>query len=204
MELGSGGMGVVYKARHAVSGELVALKTLQSMTHPGLRRFKQEFRVVAGLAHPNLVTLRELFSDGATCSFTMELLGGVNLLDHVRDVSAGDSEHPADSLPRLRAAFAQLAAGLAALHAAGVLHRDVKPANTLVTPDGRAVLLDFGLAGELDVGGLYQSSPGQLAGTVAYMAPEQAAGDPLTHAADSYVLRGHPLPGPHRPGSLRG
>jgi hypothetical protein len=187
-------MGVVYRARHLPSGELVALKTLQRLTPDALYRFKGEFRIVAGLAHPNLVTLRELVSDGRTWFFTMELLDGVDLRTHVggaaatiqRASSADIVAYTPEALTRLREALGQLAAGLAALHHAGVLHRDVKPGNVPVTTTGRVVLLDFGLAGELNPQGLYHSSAGQVCGTVAYMAPEQAAGEVLSPAADWY------------------
>ncbi len=191
-ELGRGGMGVVYRARHLATGDVVALKTLQRLTPSALYRFKQEFRVVAGLAHPNLITLRELVSDGATWFFTMELLDGVDLRTHVqggprtasRAADGGVAPLSAEALTRLPAALGQLAEGVAALHNAGVLHRDVKPSNVLVTPAGRVVLLDFGLAGERTPHGVYHTSPGQVCGTVAYMAPEQAAGEALYPAAD--------------------
>jgi hypothetical protein len=195
-EIDRGGMGVVYRARHLPTGAVVALKALQRLSPDTLYRFKQEFRVVAGLAHPNLVTLRELVGDGESWFFTMELLEGVDLRSYVR--GAATTPHPAsggatvplspEELVRLRESLGQLANGIAALHAAGVLHRDVKPGNVLVTPTGRVVLLDFGLAGEIPPDGLYDSSPGQVCGTVAYMAPEQAAGSALTPAADWYAF----------------
>lgn len=195
-ELGRGGMGVVYRARHLATAEVVALKTLQQLTPAALYRFKHEFRVVAGLAHPNLISLRALVSNGASWFFTMELLDGVDLRTNVRGVATRPHQEAgfqaarlsAGELARLRMSLQQLAAGLTALHDAGVLHRDVKPANVLVTPAERVVLLDFGLAGELPPVGLYQSSPGQVCGTVAYMAPEQAAGKGLSPAADWYAV----------------
>jgi hypothetical protein len=195
-ELGRGGMGVVYRARHLPTGEVVALKALQRLSPDTLYRFKQEFRLVAGLAHPNLITLRELVGDGASWFFTMELLDAVDLRRYVRGTAA--TPHPAsgvaavplssEELVRLRESLGQLATGMTSLHSAGVLHRDVKPGNVLVKPTGRVVLLDFGLAGEIPPDGLYHSSPGQVCGTVAYMAPEQAAGSALTPAADWYAF----------------
>src|SRR5262249_55879389 len=121
-ELGRGGMGVVYKGRHPRRGDLVALKVLPEVEPARLARFKQEFRALASVAHPNLVALHELVAADGHWFFTMELVPGVSFLDHVR--GAGPQG--------LRAALRQLAEGLAALHAAGKLHRDVKPSNVLV------------------------------------------------------------------------
>jgi hypothetical protein len=177
-ELGRGGMGVVYKARDRRRGDVVALKVLPKAEPERLARFKQEFRTLAGVAHPNLVTLHELVAADGYWFFTMELVPGGPFLDHVR--GAGPQG--------LRAALRQLAEGLSALHAAGKLHRDVKPSNVLVTPAGRVVLLDFGLSADLGPGGWHASTDPNVRGTVAYMSPEQAACQPLTPASDWYSV----------------
>jgi tetratricopeptide (TPR) repeat protein len=176
-ELGRGGMGVVYRAFDERRGEVVALKTLLWGDPAALYRFKQEFRGFADLSHRNLVSLHELVSDGRAWFFTMELVEGAPFLEWVRE-----------ERERLRPALAQLLDGLAALHASGRVHRDVKPSNVLVAKDGRVVLLDFGLAAELAADGLHRSTKTHVLGTVAYMSPEQAMGRPVSSASDLYSV----------------
>ena len=176
--IGEGGMGVVYHAREKTSGRDVALKTLRDVDAQGIYRLKQEFRSLSDLEHDNLIRLGELFTEQGKWFFTMELLDGVGFLEHVAD----DEE-------RLRASLAQLVSGVAALHDAGRVHRDVKPTNIMVTKEGRVVLLDFGLATELDVDTAeVDMSDENVVGTVAYMAPEQATGMPPGPEADWYSV----------------
>jgi serine/threonine protein kinase len=197
-QIGAGGMGIVYEAEDLERGQKVALKTIEHGDVDKVYRLKREFRVLADLAHPNLVSLFDLVVADSSCFFTMELLDGTDLLSYlwhqqVKDDALASADGPTDSasplttpcdLDRLRAVMPQLVRGLCALHAAGKIHRDIKPSNVRVTSEGRVVLLDFGLVAELE----RQRSDG-IVGTVAYMAPEQCAGDvALTVAADWYAL----------------
>ena len=171
--LGHGGMGTVYEALDRERGTRVALKTLQHISADGLLRFKTEFRAVQDVHHPNLVALGELIEERGQWWLTMELVEGVSFVSYVWP--GGQLEER-----RLRAAIPQLAAGLSALHAQGLVHRDVKPSNVLVTPAGRVVLLDFGL-----VAGVAQSES-NVVGTPAYMAPEQGLLQAIGPPADWY------------------
>ncbi|MGZ3407384.1 MAG: serine/threonine-protein kinase, partial [Polyangia bacterium] len=211
--LGAGGMGVVYEAYDRERQARVALKTLRSLSADGLLRFKREFRDFLDLSHRNLISLGELFSEGRDWFFTMELVEGSSFLDWVRPPKSGakaptfansslvspsaktvaeftprlrDVSLPPLDLERLRGALAQLVEGVMALHAAEKVHRDIKPSNVLVTPDGRVVLLDYGLATE--AGREEQLSSADVVGTVEYMAPEQAAARPIGPPADWYAV----------------
>jgi serine/threonine protein kinase/tetratricopeptide (TPR) repeat protein len=210
--LGVGGFGLVYEARDLRDGRRVALKVLRNATPDWLHRFKREFRALQGIVHPNLVTLDELFFLEGRWFFTMELLDGVDLVTHVRgtgwsavfdstvrqDIPAtsdrrstdGDAAELAPAAGfdegKLRDGLRQLLEGLAVLHAADKVHRDVKPSNVLVTRDGRVVVLDFGLVVESLADDAFTKSG--VIGTPAYMAPEQAASAHVGPAADLYSV----------------
>jgi hypothetical protein len=184
--LGGGAMGLVYRVRDLETATEVALKTLDSLDPEQLYHLKQEFRTLAAITHPNLVELYELTVGEAACFYTMELVEGVGFVAHARGDGRAARALAADELPRLVDAAEQLVLGLAAVHAAGKLHRDVKPSNVLVTRAGRVVLLDFGLAAACDDIRARAAASPELAGTVAYMAPEQAWGGATDPASDWY------------------
>ncbi len=173
--IGSGGMGEVFEALDAHSGEVLALKTLTNADGDTLLRFKREFRALQSTAHPNLAALRELVSDGERWFFTMELVRG----RHFLEVAGRDHD-------RLRFLLRQLVQGLRGLHDAGLVHRDIKPSNVMVDDDDRVVVLDFGLVTTSDLN--KQSMEGRAIGTIDYMAPEQALGAKVTPAADWYAV----------------
>ncbi len=184
--LGEGAFGAVDAAIDVETGQLVALKALTRAQPVALARFKQEFRVLAGLHHPNLVELREMFEHAGAWIICMEFVDGSDLLTWLRPAASRANGAAVFDEERLRTAFAGVAEGLRALHAHGVLHRDLKPSNVRVTPEGRAVLLDFGLVIALDAQG--HGAQGDGAGTAAYMAPEQATGSKLGSEADWYAF----------------
>jgi serine/threonine protein kinase len=189
--LGAGGMGVVYQAWDRERKAAVALKTLRDLDPHSLYLFKHEFRALADLHHPNLIRLGELICDRGFWFFTMEFVDGVGFLTYTRGGDSGDPR--AETLPggpvfdeqRLRAALGQLALGAVALHDAGKVHRDIKPSNVMVTPNGRAVLLDFGLVVEAAA---EQRSDTNVVGTAMYMAPEQGASKKVGPQADWYSI----------------
>ncbi|HXX66711.1 MAG TPA: AAA family ATPase [Polyangiaceae bacterium] len=190
--LGEGGMGIVYEAFDRERNSRVALKTLSRLDPGGVYQLKNEFRLLADVRHPNLVRLHELFREEEQWFFTMDLVEGKAFDEWVRpslEVDAGDSRTRALDEVRLRAAFPQLLAAARAIHEAGKVHRDLKPSNVLVTDQGTVVVLDFGLAVAKEIGGVGQTiTEIRLAGTPAYMAPEQVAGDVATQASDVYAI----------------
>ena len=124
-------MGKVYEAFDRETQRSIAVKTLLQTNPASVFRFKQEFRTLADVAHPNLVQLHELVvTESGEVFFTMELVRGTSFVRYIRDDS-GAVDHQ-----RLRPALRQLVEGISALHAAGKLHRDIKPSNILVTADG--------------------------------------------------------------------
>jgi serine/threonine protein kinase len=178
--LGAGGFGSVYEAYDRKQKRVVALKVLRRQQF--VDRFKRELRALVDVRHPNLIELYELFCEGSTWFFTMELIHGVDFLTYVEH-RRGKQTTPACNLERLRSAAQQLAQAIRALHQRGILHRDIKPGNVLVSVDGRVRLLDFGLVREMERSGTLSLL---WIGTPAYMAPEQFAGQTAQQATDWY------------------
>ena len=190
--LGSGGMGEVYRARDRRLARDVAIKVLPSFysNDPGrLRRFEQEARAAAALNHPNLLAIFQMGTYEGAPYMVSELLDGGTLREQL----------VRGPLPVRKTIdyCVQIARGLAAAHEKGVVHRDLKPENLFITNDGRAKILDFGLAkltqchGALDgnvATTMEVTEPGVVMGTVGYMSPEQVSGKPADHRVDIFAL----------------
>lgn len=183
--IGAGGMGEVYRALHEPLQRTVALKLLRiwnEATDDELKRFQREIKIACSLVHPALVRVLDGDTAGGVHYLAMELLVGQPLDARIR------SDGPMDAM-QVRAIGAQMASGLAHLHAQGIIHRDVKPANVFLCRDGQAKLLDFGLAKRHDATQL--TSPGTLLGTVHFMAPEMLReGAQASASTDLWALGG--------------
>ncbi|HET6328567.1 MAG TPA: protein kinase [Planctomycetaceae bacterium] len=185
--LGRGGMGAVYVARQLSLERLVALKFLPTECARDplwLSRFRREARTASGLNHPNICTIYDTGECVGRPFLSMELIEGRTLATLV-------AERPPVS--QVTGLIAQVARALAAAHAAGVVHRDVKPENLMVRNDGLVKVLDFGLARRLPMRGPEVpvpdgTDPGAWAGTLLYMSPEQACVQPLDAATDVFSL----------------
>ncbi len=189
-ELGRGGMGVVYRALDESLQREVALKLLspELVADPELhRRFLQEARAAAALSHPGVAVVHEIDQADGVTYIAMELVGGEPLAQVLRG----------GPLPLARAIELglEIAEALAAGHARGIVHRDVKPGNVVLTDSGHAKLIDFGLAKSVPLTGFDadgvtpprgHTDPGRLVGTAAYMSPEQARGRPVDARSDVF------------------
>jgi hypothetical protein len=171
--LGGGGMGDVWAAWDPQLGRRIALKVVKRTTPAGCQTREQllaEARAMARLAHPNVVTVYDVVGRGDDVAVAMELVQGATLRRWWTEPRARDE---------LVSVFVGAARGLAAAHAAGLVHRDFKPENVLVDREGRARLTDFGLA-------QLAGNLAPLAGTPAYMAPEVRQGEPVSEASDQF------------------
>jgi len=179
--LGTGGSGVVFAATDVQLDELVAVKVLYPhlVDAQGLERLRREVRAARG-GNPHTAAVHDLHSAGGVHFLSMELVEGESLRERLRS----DGLLPVDEVIRVGR---QIASALAHLHGRGVVHRDVKPGNILLTADGTAKLCDMGLARPLERG-LTVTETAMVVGTPAYMGPEQATGAELVPASDVYAL----------------
>ena len=191
-KIGEGGMGTVYLAEDSDLARKVAVKVLPekfSVDSEGLNRFKQEARAASALNHPNIITVYEIGeTDGANFIAT-EFIDGKTLRERM--------ESERISFDEVLSIATQTAEALSAAHTAGIVHRDVKPENIMIRPDGYVKILDFGLAklaenlisnpsGEDATRKLVETNPGVVMGTVAYMSPEQARGKNIDSRSDIF------------------
>jgi eukaryotic-like serine/threonine-protein kinase len=180
---GTGGTAEVWRAIDEQTGEEVALKRLHPIvfgSENGRRRLEREFRALRALEHPNVVRVRDLLIADDEAALILDFVPGVSLATRLND---GPRVTEAEAV----AISADVAAALGAAHKAGIVHRDVKPGNILLAPDGRAQLTDFGIA-HSDGDDTAVTATGMLVGTLRYIAPEQLRGEPATASSDLYSL----------------
>src|SRR4051794_11312180 len=177
--LGAGGMATVYLAEDERLGRKVAVKRLHSDSpEDAAQRFEREAKVGASLSHPNLVTVFDTVADDEGVLIVMEYVAGENLAQ----LMARERVPPEQAISIIR----QVAGALDHAHQAGVVHRDVKPANILISPDGKAKVVDLGIATASERTQI--TAAGTVLGTPAYMSPEQLEGGAITKAVDIYAL----------------
>ena len=188
--LGQGGMGQVFKAEHSVMGRVVAIKVLPKgrSTEEAVENFKHEIRVLANLDHPNLVRAYDAGHDGNVHFLVTEFVPGSDLRHLVR---SGGKLNQQDAATIVTAT----AMGLQHAHEQGLIHRDIKPGNVMVTPEGMVKVLDLGLAGFLqpemqgnEAEKLTDQGQARIVGTADYLAPEIIEGGAASATSDIYAL----------------
>ena len=181
--LGRGAMGVVYRAKDSALGRTVAIKTIALTGSAQERdlheaRFMQEARAAGSISHPAIITIYDVGREGDTAFIAMELLEGRDLRELIGNVSLTPSQSVSIA--------ASVAEGLSYAHERGIVHRDIKPGNIMVLPDGRVKIMDFGIAHVHEP--TVKTQTGVLLGSPQYMSPEQIAGQPIDHRADIFSL----------------
>lgn len=185
--LGAGAMGVVWRAHDPAIDRHVAIKVMRTgmlddaARDSFLERFRTEVRAAGRCSHPAIVAVYDFADDAEAPYIVMEFVEGTTLGRLLRESAA----NRAAITPRLVAAMLEVLDGLGAAHATGVVHRDVKPGNIMITPSGAAKLADFGIA-RVDLSAL--TGTGAMIGTPGYMAPEQALGRTVDHRADLFAV----------------
>ncbi len=180
--IGSGGMSTVYRAHDETLERFVAIKLMNrevASDSDQLERFRREARAVARLSHPNIVHVIDAGEDEGRPYIVLEYVDGETLKDRIRRLGRLD-------ITEAVAYCVEIARALGCAHAHHVVHRDVKPQNVLIDPDGTAKVTDFGIARTLEEEGL--TVDGRVLGTTDYVSPEQALGHPVTGQSDLYSL----------------
>jgi serine/threonine-protein kinase len=178
-QLGSGGIGEVYKVRHVISQRVEALKLLRSDRSGAdlSDRFLREIRVLASLSHPHIAQLHTAFQVNEQVAMVMEFVEGEDLHWKMRSPWP---RRPLEGIDYVR----QVLSALEYAHARGVVHRDIKPSNIVITPAGEAKLLDFGMA--FRTADISSTRPGNVLGTLHFMSPEQVRGERVDARSDIY------------------
>ncbi len=182
--VGAGGMGSVYRARDRELDEIVALKMLNAEligSEAMLERFRREVKLARRIAHPNVARVHDIGEHAGQRFLTMEFIAGQSLGTKL-------GREPRLSLGRAVSLALGICAGVSAAHAAGVVHRDLKPDNVMLKDDGQPVVTDFGIARSVQQHDVKQTALGAVVGTPAYMAPEQVEGSSVDERTDVYAL----------------
>ena len=179
-ELGRGGMGIVSQARDKLLDRDVALKQLTESAmgaeDDAHERFLREAKAASRLNHPNIVSVYDVIEDRNTLFIAMEYVDGISLRQYLK-------EHPLPPLKLVLAVATQVADALQSAHDKGVIHRDIKPDNIMITRKGKVKITDFGIAHMTES---TMTVSGSIMGTLKYMSPEQIRGDKVTSASDLY------------------
>jgi len=180
-ELGTGGLGKVYEVRHAISQRAEAMKILlpdQRATAEMGERFRREIQMLGALSHPHIASLHNAFYHDGQLIMVMELVSGETLRSKSTSMLL--------SVPHVLKYSRQILSALDYAHTHGVVHRDMKPSNIMITSEDEIKLLDFGIAITDRASDL--TAPGFIVGSITYMSPEQIAGDKATARSDIYAV----------------
>ena len=181
--IGEGGMSVVYKAKDKLLNRFVAIKILKPQfinDHKFIDSFRRESQAAASMSHPNIVNIYDVGREGNIHYIVMELIEGRTLSDYIKAQGAM-------SYPKVIALSKQIAAALAFAHKNHIIHRDVKPHNVMITPNGTAKITDFGIAKAVNAATIVDNTDG-IIGSVHYFSPEQARGGYVDEKSDIYSL----------------